>query len=437
MNIASSWSLVFKRYLSLDTLLLALLVLPNLEFNQLASALVMGAVILYALVDIAFELKTEHDDERAQLRKHLAFTLKFFLLTLIIAIIVVVPTLFYVINRPHGEPDSHLHDGAFQTEVALRYLASGKNPYSETYVGSGLESYILTDAPENPALYNFVYLPFLLMFSLPFYIVSSATLGWFDQRLVYLPVFIISLFLLPQVTKEPSKKLVLLALFGLNFYTVEFLHAGRNDILVFAFLLASVLFLRSGRVSIGSLLLGLACAIKPSAWFFIPFFSIFVTRSLSWRKNLALWTKPMVPLWLAVVLAVAPFLIWDAGALLRSTVAYTLGFGGTAVYPIRGYGWGTLLLSFGMISSPLAQFPFWIFQLAASLPVLVVALRHQFRDNTINTALFGYAAFFTVFMFFSRFFQNNYFHFALLVIFLALFMDPFQSNVAENPEQPA
>jgi len=354
------------------------------------------------------------------------FTCKFILIFLIIGITALAPTMYYILQRPHGEPDPQLHDGAFQTEIALHYLLTGRNPYAESYVGTGLESYVLTDAPENPALYNFVYFPALLLLSLPFYAVSSVMLGWYDQRIVYLVATLLILFLLPHLTSKPDKKLLLLILVGLNFYTVEFLRTGRNDLVTLLFLLLTVLFLRMRKQNVAAFCLGVACATKPSAWFFIPFLSIFLTGSVGWRENASLWLKKMIPFWLVLMGMTLPFLLWDAGAFFTSTVAYVLGLGGTVPYPIRGYGFSTLLLWLGVIPSPLATFPFVAIQLVTSVPVLIGALRAQRRNNTMSQALFGGAMVFLVFMFFSRFFQNNYFQFALIVVILAWLMDSFE-----------
>lgn len=425
-------------FFSLDTLFLMLLVLPTFKYN-FSSALAVGAVGLYIFADLVFPTNiVDPPQESPSRREGSANFLKTLLIIWIIVIVAIMPTVFNMVSRPNGQPDAQLHDGAFQTEVALRYLVHGKNPYAESYFGTGLERYFLGNAPENPALHNFVYFPVVLLTALPFFLLTSATFAWFDQRLVLLIFFLIALVGVTQVTGDPMKKRLLLILVGLNFYTVEFLQTGRNDILVFSLLVLAIVSLKAAKIGLAGVFLALACAAKPSAWFFLPFLSIFISGGISWRANVDLWLRKMIPFWLTCVLVMLPFLIWDAGAFWRSTVDYSFGYNNTTPFPIQGYGFSTILIAFGFIASPLARFPFLVFQIIACIPSLFVTLRAQLRDNTINRALLNGAIIFFVFMFFSRFFNENYIQFALMMICVAVFMDPFalfQDDLKQRAER--
>jgi len=426
MNNSYAENSEIKLPISFDTLLLGALVVSYFTFNQVVSALLVLAVVIYALVDLLLQSNLKSRDVRDERREKLAYTIKFFLLFLIIGIAVIGRTAFYIATRANGEPDEHLHDGAFQTEVALRYLVNGRNPYAENYLGTGLESYVLVDAPKNPALYNFVYFPFLLYISLPFYWFSMNWFHWYDQRLIYLSSFLAILFLLTRLTMDPAKKLILLILLALNFYSSSSLEQGFNDWIVFAFLIGMILFLKEGRLTLASLMLGIACASKPSAWFVLPFFALFVLGNFSWQSNYQLWTKKIALVWIVPLATILPFLIWNAGEFYRNTIGYTLGLEGTVPYPIRGFGIGTWLLAFGIVPSPLSLFPFWILEILIGAPVLIVLLLYQQRHNTINIMLFCFAGFFLTVVFFSRFFQGNYLLFGLLVALTAWFADPFR-----------
>jgi len=349
-----------KLPISLDTLLLGVLIVSYLTFNQIVNALLVLAVLIYALVDLFLQSKPKSQGVGAERRAQLVYSVKFFLLLLIIGIAVIGQTVFYMATRASGEPDEHLHDGAFQTEVALRYLVNGRNPYTENYLGTGLERYTLIDAPVNPAVYNFVYFPFLLWISLPFYWLSTNWFHWYDQRLIYLLSFLAILFLLTRLTKNPAKKLALLILLALNVYSSSSLEQGFNDWIVFAFLVGMILFLKEGRLTLASFMLSMACASKISAWFVLPFFALFVLGNFSWQSNFQLWTKKIVLVWIVPLLRLIPFLIWNAGEFFRNTIGYALGLEGTAPYPIRGFGIGTWLLAFGIVPSPLSLLPFWV-----------------------------------------------------------------------------
>jgi hypothetical protein len=409
-----NWRLWF---FPLDTLFLMLLVLPTFKYD-FTSALAVSAVGLYLLVDLLVPVE----------RAWFINATKAFLIIWVIGVVAIMPTLFNVISRDHGQPDANLHDGAFQTEVALRFLIAGKNPYAMTYFGTGLEQYEISDVPENPALYNFVYFPAILLIALPFYLFTSITLAWFDQRLVFLFFFLMTLVAVPQLTDEPLKKRLLLILVGLNIYTVEFLQTGRNDILIFSLLILAVAFLKMEKLNIAGVFLALACWAKPSAWFFVPFLSIYLARGLSWRANAYVWLRKMNLFFVTSVLLILPFLVWDADAFWRSTVAYTFGFSDTPLFPAQGYGFSTILLVLGIVPSRLAPFPFIIFQVMACVPALGLTLRAQSRENTINRVLLNGALLFLAFMFFSRFFHDNYLQFAVMMINVAAVMDPFVSD---------
>jgi hypothetical protein len=412
-------------FFSLDTLFLMFLVLPTLKYD-FVSALAVSAVGVYILADLVFPTNNINPSgESPSRREGSANFLKTLLIIWIIVIVAITPTIFNMISRPKGQPDAQLHDGAFQTEVALRYLANGKNPYAESYFGTGLEQYGISNVPENPALYNFVYFPVVLLSAYPLFLLTSATMAWFDQRLVFLVFFLIGLIAVPRLSEDPMKKRLLLILVGLNIYTVEFLQTGRNDILIFVLLMLAIVFLKMEKVGTAGIFLALACGAKPSAWFFVPFLTVYLARGLSWRAIAEVWLKRMIPFWLTVILTILPFVIWDAGAFWRSTVAYTFGFSNTPLFPVQGYGFSTILLLLGIVASPLAQFPFIVFQVIASMPVFLVTMRAQLRDNHINRALLNGALLFLTFMFFSRFFHDNYLQFAVMAIGTAVVMDSF------------
>ncbi len=118
-----------------------------------------------------------------------------------------------------------------------------------------------------------------------------------------------------------------------------------------------------------------------------------------------------------------PFLLWDAGSFYDDTVTYITGSGPNA-YPIKGWGFGTFMLSLGVIPSPESAFPFGLFELVFGLPTLLFLLRHQRRENTLQQMWFGFGIFSFVVEFFSRFFADNYVVFILQAIVIALFIVP-------------
>ena len=123
------------------------------------------------------------------------FDTKFALVMLTVFLVVVLPTVSWMMIRQATNPWQHIIDGGLQTEEAIKYLLQGKNPYTEDYIGTPLVNWFhpIEGVEENPALYHNVYLPFSFLFSVPFYLVVKNVTGWYDQRLVYLLLFICTL----------------------------------------------------------------------------------------------------------------------------------------------------------------------------------------------------------------------------------------------------
>ena len=94
---------------------------------------------------------------------------------------------------------------------------------------------------------------------------------------------------------------------------------------------------------------------------------------------------------------------------------------GTAetAYQIRGWGFANVILAFNLVKSRLDYFPFWILEALFGIPLLLVLLWRQFaRDNSVGAMLYGYALFSFVFLFFSRFLNENYIGYLLACLAL-------------------
>ena len=143
------------------------------------------------------------------------------------------------------------------------------------------------------ALYHYPYLPWTFLGSAPFYALGQA-LGFYDQRLVYALLWIVALALVPRLTHGAQRKLALVALLGFNPIMGLDVIFGQNDMFVLSWIVLSLVCwqiwhdgVQLGQASAGtsawvsrwalvgsSLLFGLACASKPTAWFFAPFYGL-------------------------------------------------------------------------------------------------------------------------------------------------------------------
>ncbi|MCB8954097.1 MAG: hypothetical protein H6650_19000 [Ardenticatenales bacterium] len=405
--------------LSLDTLLLLLLLLPHLWFNPVSNALLVLGMVVYVALDMAFPRAEEVGGVVARW----LYLARLTIVLLAVVMAVALPAGLNIMQRLQEGPATHAHDGLIQTEEAVKFLLAGKNPYTEDYVNTPMADFPGREPPLTTApLYHNAYLPFLFILSLPFYKLSQAAWGWYDQRFVYLLAFFLILLLLPQFARQPRRKLALLTAFGLNFLFDFYLADGRNDVVVLAGLVLTTFLLLRGRITISAIILGFTLMVKHSAWFFLPFyFWYLLPDGLSWRglRNLLRQTWPMAAVVAAILL---PFLLWDARAFVDDTVLYITGSGPDS-FPIKGWGFSTLLLALGMIPVAESAFPFGLFELLLGLPVLFWLLRRQRGANELSNVWMGYALFSFTVQYFSRFFSDNYFIFILQALIIALFMN--------------
>jgi hypothetical protein len=389
--------------LPVDTILMLILGTVYIgAHGEALATLLMLPVGSYIFLDTLARSSVLHISHR------ILFNLKLGLATLTVFLVVVLPATLWMLRRQATAPWEYIHDSAIQTEESIKYLLGGKNPYTENYLITPLAQWPhkVHGLEENPALYHNVYLPFTFLFSIPFYVLVKYVAGWYDQRLVYLFLFVCTLWPLMKHAAKPTRKLSLLIVFGLNFLAAPYMVDGRNDIFVMFWLILSTYLLQENRITLSALALGLACASKQTAWLFVPFFLTYVWgKAPSSGKRTSL--RKAYPLLLVPVLVILPFLLWDAAAFLDDTYFYLSGQAASS-FPIAGFGFGGLLLTFGFIRDRTVYFPFILFQAAFCLPLLAILLRKQLSSNSVRQCWLGYGLLLLTFAFFSRFFHDNY-----------------------------
>ncbi|MDP3986123.1 MAG: glycosyltransferase 87 family protein, partial [Candidatus Veblenbacteria bacterium] len=275
-------------------------------------------------------------------------------------------------------------DSTIQTEVALQYLAEGRNPYVEDYYGTELEKYPYPKrlASANPALEYFVYLPTLVWLSYPVYELAQWGLGFFDQRFTLMLATLALVWLVWRELKWKPEVAVLLApcLIASPWFAYNLL-AGQNDALPLMLVVAALVLWHHERFVIGATVLALAATTKQTVWFVLPFAAFYLWQvcHLRWGERGGVWWWRQVGLFAGVaLLALLPFLWWNAAALWQDTVGYIIGTT-TITYPIWGVGLAELLFRLGAIPSRQAEFPFAWLQLIVALPLLLWLLYHQRR----------------------------------------------------------
>jgi hypothetical protein len=395
--------------------------------SMMLIVIAVGMLATYLIVDIF-----------AGERQIRAYRLKLVLIYGLIALLVIGKTILLINLRQIRGPASYAHDGGvIQTEVTINYFLQGLNPYVEDYVDTPMAEWGF--AEYRTALYHYPYLPWTFVAATPFFLLSQGLIGWFDVRIVYLLAFVITLALVQALVRRPQEKLIALAVVGLNPIAALSLIFGENDPFVMAWILLGLWLLQTSLVRqekyrfwLGSAAFGLACATKPTAWFLVPFWLLYLLRD-QWGDSLipaaSIWPaqfKTLLgrtwPLPVVTLLVIGPWFVWNPEAMFDDVYRWAAGQGSTG-YQIWGWGASNFVLGFGWVSDRFEYWPFAIPTLLITLPLLGLLLWRQARSNTMAIMLYAYVVLLFAFFYVSRFLQPNYLGFMLGFLALAVTLE--------------
>ncbi|MFX0092997.1 MAG: hypothetical protein ACFFBD_14655 [Candidatus Hodarchaeota archaeon] len=349
---------------------------------------------------------------------------KLFLIILTSIFFVLIPCFSEIALRLKYGPGTWAHDGGvLQTEEAMKCLLRGQNPYVEEYVNTPMIEYWA----ENPALYHLPYLPAFFLISLPVYSICSSIIGFYDQRIVYIIFYYFSFLLFGYLGEEETKpQTLLLAL--LNPWITSFIIEGRNDIFIILILLLIILLERKGYPHCAALMLGVGLAAKLTIWPIMPFYCLYRLKHIfpireGDKRTIIKELSILMLVFLVFCLITLPFFLWDPTAFIDDIFLFNSGLT-EYPFPIRGnagYGFASIVLFFGLVSSTSDYFPFWIFQLLFGIIPLYFGLKKVYLIENKKfwpTILFYYCCLTFILLFFGRFFHDNYigYLFAILVL---------------------
>lgn len=391
-------------------------------------SLAFGLAVLYLVADAAGEF----------LGKKWTYHLKLGLIYAIIGLLVFGKTGLLIGLRHITDLASYTHDGGvIQTEVTIQYFLAGKSPYIEDYLNTPMAAWGIDF---RTALYHYPYLPWTFVFSTPFYWLGLTTLGWFDQRFVYLLLFALTLLLSQALARTQPEKLLAVMLIGLNPILASDVIFGQNDSFVLFWVVLGVWLLHWGQQSgrefwgalLGSAAYGLACASKPTAWFLAPFWFLFLLRhhwgddfippGQRWPFLVKKLGQQAWPLVVAMVLVVGPWFVWSPAAMFDDVWRWSAGTAEQA-YQIRGWGLSNFVLAFQLVPDRLAYWPFWVTEIIVATPLLLLLLWRQRRQNTLGMMLYSYTVLLFAFFYTSRFLNENYLGYLAAFLTLALVID--------------
>lgn len=420
-RIASKWEISFP--LGVDTLLFILLGFLNLWFNPAVSALMVVLLTGYVWMDLS------RTDEIRGSGRGMRF-LRWALVCAAVVAAAVVPTIYEIIQRRSSAPYLYAHDSLIQTEAALDFLAAGRNPYAVDYSDTPLIEWYRRGSPTSAPLRYYAYPPFELVFSLPFFAFSHQAVGWYDQRFLYLLLWLPSLLFLTLLTKMPAKQRALVLIFGLNVFVNIFFIEGRNDHFLLFWVLLTILLLSRNHIVASAIPLSLAVATKQSAWLLVPFYLGYLAATLPEGIRSPTFRHSVLGVVATVGAIVGPFLLWDPTAYWEDTVLFIAG-ATPERFPILGYTVGQLAVAVGLIPSPESPFPFWILQAVYAPMAMIWLLRHQ-RPGDLGFTMLAFGAFSLGFMLLSRYFTENHLGFLIQVMALAYFVENPSPRIRES-----
>lgn len=348
------------------------------------------------------------------------FKYKLFLLSLFIFLSVFVTSIHFMLERNKTVPYLFVNDSALQVEIAGRYLLLGLNPYVENYVNTELAKwkYVYHIGWEtltvNPALYQNVIPPFLIVLSALQFRVFSQLFQWYDIRVIYLLAYLLVLTLGIIKFKRRGNILLFLLLVGLNPLFINSMIQGTNDVVVLSFLLWSSLFIEKRKYILSGILVGLALATKQTAWFAFPFLLFYVWQKEK-KESFFCFFIPSV---IVSLLFYVPFAIWNFSAIFGSLVLFA-GHGSVGqgpIHPVEGYGFSMMLHSFGILKSLQDIYPFWILQGFFGLLTLFLLLYLQRKSMSMSSMFYSYAVFTSVMWFFNRYFLISHLGYLLVLV---------------------
>ena len=218
------------------------------------------------------------------------------------------------IDARQRSPEPHAQSETLLTEEAAAALLRGRNPYDVSYEDGPLGRW-----PSENWL-HLPYLPGILVFGLPHALDGDAPLA--DARVIFLAASVVVAVAGLSLSKAPPDHLVTAAMVLLVLPTgARAIVGGGDDITVLALLLLALVLAARARPIVSGVILGVAAAIKQTAWPLVPFLLV-AARDRSDRRASR---RTLSGVAAVVVPVVVPFLLWAPHAFVEDTVLYPLG----------------------------------------------------------------------------------------------------------------
>lgn len=319
-----------------------------------------------------------------------------------------------VIAASHIVSVSKFHlDEALFTESALESIRTGINPYARSYAGTLVDTWVWLPSlgPVHPGIEHYVYFPLNLVLSMPLYL-SLQTLGLpYDQRYLYFLAFLGIIVLLWRMLREsPNREALVLAIILSPF--LGYLLYTYNDLTALFFLTATAFAAIRRRPFLAAAMFGLTLAAKQFMLITLPFLLLPLLMIGKEKRQGSAATLGVILLSFLVV--IGPFAVWSPKDFFSDTVLFFL----SDKYPVTGVGFSGLLLDSGVVERT-DSFPFWIFQLTISLPVLAILWQWSRRSRSLDRIFIAMGLGIGSVWFFARYFMPAHVTTVVMILFLS------------------
>jgi Glycosyltransferase family 87 len=349
-------------------------------------------------------------------------------LAVVIAITLLVPAVVLQAGlRQSSQPWLYVNDSTYQIELAGELVRHGHTPYGRNYTGTGLERwYPAAGFPvgrEQVALRHLAYFPGTPLSAAAWNLLPHPL----DDYRFFVLLCTIGLFFAALVFHAPiALRIVLGAALAANPLAVRAAWFGTADAPSLLCVVLAFALLSRRRLVEATALLALAVVLKQFALVALPFF---VVAALAVRPPRSVIARGAGAFAAIVLAAFLPFLIADAGAVWRDTIAY-----GGSTYRIVGYGLSSLFLKAGLVDNRYGSYPFVWLLIFVWLPVTAWLAWNQYRDRRTWVGAASFAVSMFVLLFISRVLQTSYLVWPLDAVAVAALLT---NAYDERPRPPA
>ena len=334
-------------------------------------------------------------------------------LAVIVALALLVPAVLLQVGlRETTAPWYHDNDSTYQIEIAGDLVRHGHDPYGRNYTGTGLEKwYPAAGFPvgrKQVALHHLAYFPGTPLTAAVWRLLPSPL----DDYRFFVLLCTVALFFAALVFRGPlTLRIALGAVAAANPLVVRAAWFGTADAPALLCLFLAFALLSRRRLLSAALLLGLAVLLKQFALVAVPFFAVML---VGLRPSRTALRNSVLAFVVPLAAGILPFLVADAGALWRDTIAY-----GSSTYRIIGYGLSSLFLKAHLTHGRYGSYPFAWLLFLAWLPFTIWLLWNQRRAARLWVGGAGFAVSMFALLFISRVFQTSYLVWPLIGIVTA------------------